>query len=287
MIKRISVITALSLFCLLLPGVAFAQSATPTPKATPAVTSSPQPSASPAPSLKEQMAALRQTYRGQLATYRTDEKQYQIAKEQYLQLQTLASLEEALKATRKAMISRSDLLETYFTMLKVTLIETKGIDLATKTSQIEKIDNTIGELKQHRLQVEKALDRTQILAVQASFSKLLPQIEESTYKTLMLITYGNAQSMYDKTLAVTRELADEMDKTEKNPLVLAEKRRGFEEIGRTLSQVDQQLKDINTRINEDRDHYTENDFNAVVDSLEEVFSGLSRSVSYLGEVIKP
>lgn len=235
---------------------------------------------------EQEMNQLRTTYRSQLETYRAAERQYTISKEQYAQLQTLGSLEEAVQSTKKAMEARLDLFETYFQMLKITLLSTTGIDVQTKTAQVEAIDAAIVEIKQHRLAVERAQDRPQLLGVQQQFIVLTPQIEEAAYKTLMVISYGRVQAMLDKTTAVSKELADYVDTNEKNALKIAEKRRGFEEIGRTLTLVNQELTNTNRAMNQPKERYSASDYSYVVSLLEKAYGGLSRTITYLEEILK-
>src|SRR5260221_1194929 len=59
-------------------------------------------SASPAPDLQ----SLRDKYSVQIDTYKTEYHNYTIARDQYFQLQTLVSLEDAVKATKQVLLSR-------------------------------------------------------------------------------------------------------------------------------------------------------------------------------------
>jgi hypothetical protein len=256
-----------------------AQTATPSATKPPVVT--PTTGAS-----TQQLDSLRTTYRTQLAAYRNDERAYTIAKEQYAQLQTLASLEEAVKATQKVMIARAALLETYFQMLKITLQNTPGIEVPMKNDHLEAIDFILDELHKHRLAVEKATDRTSVDAMQVEFTEIDDMVKQTAYRTLMMVSYGRAQTLYDKTLAVSRDFADQIDREEKNPLVLAEKRRGFAEIGRNLTDIKTDFAELTDTLNRDPKAFTESSYGNFVEDLQGIFSGLSRSITYLEEIIK-
>ena len=78
------------------------------------------------PELDDQIADVRATYRSQLEQYRTAERKYVLAKEQYLKLNTLVSLEDAVKATREAMLARDQVLTSYLTLLRLLLIDATG-----------------------------------------------------------------------------------------------------------------------------------------------------------------
>lgn len=248
-----------------------------------AAASTPQPSA---PNHAQQLNDLRNTYHGQLTQYRDDERNYTIAREQYAQLQTLASLEEAVKGTRKVMISRATLLETYYQMLLLSMDSATGVEVPLKNDQLQLLDSVYKGIKAHRANVEKASDRTSIDAMELEFAELARPIQLTAYRTLMMIAYGRAQSLYDNTLVVSRDFASQIDEEEKNPLVLAEKWRGFEEIGRTLRETDAQLKELEGTLKGDDKSFTESTYNRFTENLQEVYGSLSRTITYLDEIIK-
>ncbi len=264
-----------------------AQMSTPDPMVSPIIT--------PAPinltggisdaEFNKQMSGLQVTYRNQLTTYRADEKTFQVAKDQYYQIQTLASLEEAVRSTRQAMISRLDVIQTYFLMAKLTLENTKGIETDVKSDTLKQLDTLTTDLKIHRAAVAASSDRTGLLAVATEFATLSPRISDLSQKISMLVTYGRLQTVDDKATTIKQELKNMIDQTETDPLKLAEKKRGLDEIQRNLDQVNTLLVNIRTTLNPKLNSNSANS-RSISDDFSNIFGGLSRSISYLQELVK-
>ena len=64
--------------------------------------------------LESEIAGLKEVYRGQLSEYRDADKEFVIAKDQYHQLGTLASINDATEAARKVFALRDQVLISYF-----------------------------------------------------------------------------------------------------------------------------------------------------------------------------
>jgi len=233
-----------------------------------------------------QMNALKVTYRNQLGIYRTDEKTFQLAKDQYYQIQTLASLEEAVRSTRQVMLSRLDVIQTYFTMAKLTLENTKGLETDVKAVTLKDLDSLSTELKIHRAAATAASDRTGLLAVTTEFAGLDPRISTLSNKLSYLVAYGRLQTVGDKTSTIKKELQEVVEQTETAPLKLAERKRGLDEVQRNLNQVDQLLvkmrSQLNPVLNKDNNISSTN----ISADLSIIYGGLSRSITYLQELVK-
>jgi hypothetical protein len=244
------------------------------------------PKSTTSPSLNS-IQTLRDKYRSQLAAYRNDERNYDIAKEQYNQLGTLASLEEAVRSTRQVMLSRVIILRTYFDILKVQLINTKGVDLNMKNAQVQKLDASLQNLQKHQAKVEKATDRDSLLVVETEFGDFEEDLQLTSYLTSNMIAYGNLQSVYDKTRVVTNEIIDQAQKSETNALILAEKKRGFTEINRTLDGVGESLKSVKIILEKtQKDLKTGNNLSESDSQFNTIYSGIAQSLSFLDEVLK-
>jgi hypothetical protein len=236
--------------------------------------------------ITQQLQTLRETYRNKLSEYRNNERDFTIAKEQFIKLQTLNSLEDAVRSTQKVMISRAEVLETYFGMVKLSLTNTQGLDQKVKGEQLVKIDLLLDTLKLHRVQVESSLDRKKIGQMVIKFAEIQPDIERITYESLSLIAFGEMQGVYNDTVGVKNEVKAYVDKNETNALRLAEKKRGIDEITTNLVTVKAQLDKINGQISETRTQKTQSFYSQVTEDLSAVYGGLSRAQSYLTEVMK-
>jgi len=285
-------LAALSIMCVLAGGVlslarpALAQTtATSTPVLTPAPISLDISGTSQA-DFTTQLTALQTTYRNQLTTYRDNEKTFQIDKDQYYKIQTLASLEEAVRATRQVMLTRADVLLTYLTISRLTLQNTKGIDTAVKTDALQQIDTLSSDLKDYRKTVDVSQDRTALLNTAIQFLTLNSRTTALSRRIYLLVGYGNLQTVDDKTFAIKQELQTQVEQTETDPLVLAQKKRGLDEIQRNLDQINPPLTKVRFAldpVNKNNSSVTGIDFNQ---NFTAIYGGLSRSLSYLQEIVK-
>lgn len=264
--------------------------------ATSSAQASSQPSASPtnlpSPSPENrELTNLREKYRTDLSIYRTDERDYQVAKEQYNKLQTLASLEVAVQSTRKVLISRVSVLQDYLAILKLMLSETSGIDVGEKTQLLQELDTAQARLKVHQQLVEQAIDRNLILNAVKDFNTISQDLTTVSYKSLSYLSYGRLQTVYDKTLVVRNEVAAQLEEREKNGLALGEKRRALDEIDRNLAATKDSLIGIHAGFlpvqGRPKPNFTSDTFGQTVTALSQVYADLLRNLTFLREVIKP
>lgn len=232
-----------------------------------------------------QLANLQATYRNELTIYRSDEKTFQVAKDQYYQLLTLASLDEAVKQTRQVMLTRLDVLQAYFAIVRVTFANTKGIDPSVKTSLLANLDALVADLKTHQQQVSAATDRPSLLDVATKFSFLSPRILYLSDQISDLVTYGNLQTVFDKMSIIKHDFQTQFPQFITDPLLLAQKQRGLDEVQRNLDQINQPLVKIRTILNPANPNQNLNSANLSTD-FSTIFGGLSRSESYLQELVK-
>jgi len=228
---------------------------------------------------------LKDEYARNLSIYRNDERLYIIARGQYKQLPTLASLEEVVQSTRTVMLSRGAVLQTHLHLLRVSLQNTPGIDLNLKALQLKKIDASISALSLHITHVQSALDKPSIAVMSAEFASIEPQFETLAVETLSLITYGNIQAVYDKTLTVKDEVQKAVFAEETDAIALSAKKRGLDEINRNLSDVGSVLKNIQTTETESLQSQRNSQGSQNNGDLNTVFAGLSRTLSLLQEEV--
>ncbi len=246
------------------------------------------------PSIRAQIFEIpegqRAQYRQQLETYRTAEHTFTIAKEQYEKLQTLVSLEDAVRSTQQGMLARVTVLQSFMEMTRLQLEQTSGIDLTTKDTQLKQDDSVIEKLKAHRLAVEASNDRTKILQVALEYLTLSAEVNDAGYHSLAMINYGQLQTIYDKTIAIRDDVTATVEQNEKNPLVLSEKRRALDEINRSVETVNTQLvdarEDLKPSKSSARSFYSRSRYNSYVDNLSDIYGNLSRNLDYLQEIMK-
>lgn len=238
-----------------------------------------------------QLPLLREQYKTELSIYRTDEREFTIAKEQYNQVKTLAALEVTVQATRKVMLSRITVLQTYVQILKMMVEETSGIDVADKTALLQQLDDTLSRCKTHQELVEQAADRQHIASAVTDFQSFSNQITNTTYKSLSYISYGRLQSVYDKMVAVKSEVESDLEQREQNGLKLGEKRRAMDEINQNLDNTRDQLQAVRQSFQPDRlgraINFDSGTYGNTVSSLNQIYADLFKNLTFLREVSKP
>lgn len=280
----LSILFTLTLGAVCFASPSFAQSVSPAPTVTPPPLTLDISGTSEA-EFTTQLNALQDTYRNQLTTYRSDEKTFQIDKDQYYKIQTLASLEEAVRQTRQVMLTRTDVLLTYLLISRLTLQNTKGIDTAVKSDALQQIDTLTNDLKTHRKSIEVSSDRTTLLSTATQFTPLAQRVTTLSKRISFLVGYGNLQTVDDKTVTIKQELQQQIEQSETDPLALASKRRGLDEVQRNLDQVKTPLVKVRTALDPKNKNQDALSYD-VTAAFSTIYGGLSRSLSYLQELVK-
>ncbi len=235
------------------------------------------------------IAELRGLYKSQIEVYRTSEQQYNIAKEQHARLQTLSSLEEAVRATREALLNRSRVLVTYTQLITVTLEDIPGVDLAQKQRALVRLENVEEKLLKHQDAILNTQTREQI-AVQADvFAAMQKELEAALYLGLALISQGNVQTVYDQALIVHRDIQNFHLTATASALVDAERQRAHAETTRNFGLISEQLSTILVAVvgqSEEFDAYNKSTFGRMLDDLEAPYIALTQLIGYLEELTR-
>lgn len=232
---------------------------------------------------RPEIERLKVSYRGLIEEYRAKEKQYQVAKIDFQQLNTLRSLEEALKATREAMVSRTDVLLTYLEILKLELQDSEGVEIQKKNDAITAIEQQIEYLRTFREMALSAQDRDQINALAPEFIEHVDAVEQSGYYGLSLVQIGRLQAVHDKARIIETDIEQLFATEEVAPLAQAQRERG-------LTQTTESLEEVNVLLR-DKIIYTsaedaKGSLSGLKNDLNTVYSKLSLSIRYLNELLK-
>lgn len=236
------------------------------------------------PTQAAQINQLRQVYRGYLEDYRTADRAYQIANEQYLQLKTLVSLETAVTATREAMIARNRVLETYLTILRTQLQDATGVNLDNKTKVLGRLDAMIAELTTLETQIPAAQDRAAVMNMAAEFEVIAPQIEDIAYQTQTLLAAGRLQAVFDKATALGAEVYQATSVS--GSLRQAERDRAYAEIKTNLAQTRTSIDEADADVGDDKQTFSRSSFSRTLRDLGSAYAGLSQSLSYIQELLR-
>lgn len=243
-----------------------------------------EPTVQTRPPQTERINQLRQEYRGYLEKYRADDREYQIANEQYLQLGTLVSLETAVRATRQAMLSRNQVLVTYLTILQIQLEDATGVSLENKERVLTRLEAMIAELTAFETQIEVAQDRGQVTNVAADFTVLSPQIEDVAYQAQTLLAASRLQAVFDTATSLGEEVYQAT--SDSGGLRQAERDRAYAEIRSNLTQSRVAIDEANTLVARENASFSRTGFSRTLRDLGSSYAGLSQTLAYIQELLR-
>lgn len=223
-------------------------------------------------------------YRGELEEYRQIEKKYQDSKQQYYQLKTLVSLEDAARATQEAMIIRARVIQTYLKLLRFYLLSQTGIELPEKQAAEQNLLDTLGKIEQHQQKLVEPLDKLQIKQVVLDFQQLSAEIEDSTYRVLSLLAVGKLQTIHDKAIVLMADMEDQLA-TAGGALKTAERKRSFDETNRVLGSLKSSFDQVEaTFVNSNKISY-KRVYRTNSTRLRSIYSSLSKALVFLEELL--
>jgi len=228
-----------------------------------------------------QLNSLRNQYRTQLEVYQTDERDFSIARDQYNQLQTLTSLEDAVKSTQKVLLSRDDVLITYTKMMQITFSQSTGIQLDLKNGELKFFDSILSDLNKNHDEAGLATSRDTVEQVAVDFSPISSELQSAISESQLLMSYGKVQALFDKTVVTRDDIKTHVLAQQTDALKLSEKQRAFVQIDDTVTMVDSELKAV---LNSFTNPSTYNNTQPT-ENLNQAYAGISRTLSYLGEVL--
>lgn len=229
---------------------------------------------------------LKRSYRGELESYRTAERQYQLAKVQSKKLGTLVALEESVKATQQVMRARGQVLRSYLDILRLSLLDAPGINLTQKQEAIAELEEVQRLLVVHLELLEPTHDKVLSARVSEDFVELEKRLRDTSHKTLSLLKIGALQNAYDKTVILTAEMKIQVA-TGGGALKEAERQRGFDENQRAL---DKTRADLDAAIAISQEGRSQQNYQGVyrrvTDALGAVYTDLSQVLSFLEELLR-
>lgn len=231
-------------------------------------------------------AGLKKQYVTLLTQYRTDEQTFKIAKQENVQTPTLGNLEVAVKAFKDVQLTRNETIIAYLQTLLSTVSETKGMEIEKKQAIIIKLQTMIAEYQTHGNEISDAQDKVGLSATATTFTKKQDAFQSLAYESLALLKITLMQSAVDQLRVATDLVQKQVGSKNLSATAMAEKQRGFDELGRTIDSV----RDSIAKANEyhDRvakqDSYSESGYNQVRDMLNVGYPKLRQAESFLLEL---
>lgn len=232
--------------------------------------------------LEKEINDLKEIYRGQLSDYRDAEKAFTIARDQYHQLQTLASINDATESSRKVFVLRDDVLMTYFQLLRTSIIAADGIEVSLKEVVVKRLEMQVLWLIDHKKRVEQMQDRTQFNALADEVIEKADVFTEISLQSTSILALGKLQDVYDRLVVVRKDISDVEAKSS-----TADRSRNSKETDKMINAVKGTIETTWVNLGEDvrEDNVTSFSSN-LVKTLEPIYSGLNKTVSFLQELLR-
>lgn len=229
---------------------------------------------------------LRILYRDQVEVYRNSEKAFTIAKTNYEQVQTLAALEEAVKATQVVMSDRSRVLITYLELIDAVLIETNGVELDLKDQSHTELFGIINAIKIHQENILVSKDRQAMAFLSDEFEPISLSYQSAVYKALSLIRIGKIQEVHDKSEIIEVDIKKEHDSQDASDAKISRRKRAYAEIEQSFDTVNDNLAELNdTFTKARREGFTRSFYQTILEELAPVYAQISKSLDHLEELI--
>lgn len=232
------------------------------------------------------IASLKEQYLAEVEAYRRSEQNFRVLKQQYLNLKTLKSLEDATVATKQAMYERSRVLTTHLEILYFTLLDTGGVNLVFKNAQISALEERIEEMRTHTAKIEKSSTRDEVNELRDDFDSIKPRLEDTSYRSMSLISIGRHQTVYDQSRLILKDLNSQILVATMSALKKTELERAFFETDRSLTKVKADIDEINTEYADQDKLILKQHYQNVLKDLGTVYAQLSQNLSYLEELLR-
>lgn len=146
--------------------------------------------------IEAEIIQARQDYSQSLEEYRSQERLYIIAYDQYASLKTLASLEDLVIKTKAVSIIRDQVLINYFELLKLNLHASEGAELSVKNQYLDLLDEKIELLKKHLDALDSKNSQSEVQTSLDDFNQFA-DLDKISQEILALLAIARLQRIYD------------------------------------------------------------------------------------------
>ena len=221
----------------------------------------------------------------QADTYRSVESAFVRAKEQYIQIKTLASMEEAIKASKLAQESRIETLKSFFNALYLTVSETKGLEIQTKEQQLQNIQATLDLLEKQKIELQKANDKLSLDKVTKDFEADQSKYNQTTYSALTFVRIARVQSALDQLGLAAQTVYDDFQNKQLDATQAATKQRAYDELVRLIVRLKEDMLKIRTNESQRTIQGAQlSSYTDVLGNLSNVYAGLRRGYNFVTEL---
>ncbi len=235
----------------------------------------------------EAIQAATTRYFAAVETYRIEENRYNLARDQYYQLNTLTALDEAIRRSKEVLRARSEVLHAYFSYLRLILENTKGIEINDKINADLDLVRLQEDLETYVLLIPNAQDRQQVNVLFENLNSRSREIQSAAYGTLMLIKIGEIQTAADTAGILQQRTQSAIEQSETLSAAEVEiSTRGMSEISLLLQRANNNTFTLleNYRQQKSRGNFSESGYRSFQSNAEFSYLQLRQVVDYLREI---
>lgn len=128
------------------------------------------------------------------SVYNNAHSEYQLARAQYMQAQTLAASSKAREATAAMLSARDDLMIVYITLIRQRLIESVGVDGSISQGLMTRLESEIVWYRNHKGKISSVATLDDLSKTSDEARKHYETTEPLIYETLATVSVGKVSS---------------------------------------------------------------------------------------------
>ncbi len=219
--------------------------------------------------------------------YRDDEQKFVISRETYFQLNTLAAQDEAIRRGKDFLLSRSELLSTYFTYLHLFLQQTRGVEVGDKTRVLNEIAENLAELAVYKDRIPSLYTRDDVHRHLTQFNQSQRQYLTAAYGALEVIKIGELQTVIDTASVLRQDMEGWVNAANLSAADRAIKLRGLQETDRLLQQARNDLAEILATQRKTAGSFVSADsYRTFQTKVDPIYIQIRQAESFLKEIVK-
>lgn len=218
--------------------------------------------------------------------YRLEEQEYSVARAQFMQLNTLASQEVALRATRNVLRTRAEILYLYTMMLEMQLNQTTGIPVENKSPELVSLNLLKEKILRHRTNVNNSPDRFFLDQESNSFIPTIQEIQQHSYFTQNLLKIGRSQTALDKIRFARTEIISTLQTPALSSFQRSQLDRASQEIDRSINEIDQGISKVKSDIFPKSGRGTLSDVTQASKNLSAPYAQMNQALEFLRELLQ-
>ncbi len=224
-------------------------------------------------------------YRQQLEKYRLQSDSTSIAITQYTNLKTLAAQEEAVKSMRDFLLIRADVITTHLNLLNEVLADRQSLDGAWVASGSALLAQQKADIASHRARSDIAVDRIKADQEALWFQTNQKPLLLSADRAQSLIGIGRVGESIMALETIKSHVDTWIADTAMSETSRVEKRRGSDELGRTIQSAKQNLDDAKqVYADADRNSSSALNYEQIRPKLLSAYTNVIRGVGFAKEL---